>query len=342
MKSILDLLSSTRLFIALAALLLGAFALGGLFPQGLAPQQYQEMFGRVGASLVSRLGLHNVFASGWFLALLGAAGLNLLACTAARWQLIKTRPGVFLVHVAVLLLFAGGLVRGKFRTGGTLAMQTGETHSGYTEPEGGYAALPFTVKLKDFKITYWEPEKHLVHALDDEGGVVETAEAREGEPLALKTLAQGLKVLKFYSNFSIGRSGPVSLDDSRANPALTLAPEKGKAGRPIYLFSRFPDYHGTAGNTGARLVYELRGGRVKQFVSSIDIMEGGQVVKEAALSVNSPLYYKGYRLYQSGFDEKNPRFSSIQVAKDPSVLVIYAGFALLMAGLTLAFRKELL
>jgi len=315
---------------------------GQVLPPQFAPQQYQEMFGRVGASLVSRLGLHDVFSSAWFLALLAAAGINLLACTASRWQLIKTRPGVFLVHLSVLLLFAGGLVRGTFRTGGTLAMQTGETHGGYTLPQGGYVPLPFAVRLKDFKITYWEPEKHLVHALNDEAGVMETVEAEEGKPLAFKTLAQELKVLKFYPNFSIGRSGPVSLDDSRSNPALTLAAGKGKQVRPIYLFARFPDYHGTAGNTGVRLIYELRGGRVKQFESSIDILENGSVVKEASISVNSPLYYKGHRLYQSGFDEGNPRFSSIQVARDPSVPLIYAAFALLMAGLTLAFKKELL
>lgn len=342
MKNILDSLSSTRLFIALAVLLLGAFALGGLFPQGLAPQQYQEMFGRVGASLVARLRLHDVFSSGWFLALLAAAGINLLACTASRWRLIKVRPGVFLVHLSVLLLFAGGLVRGNFRTGGTLAMRTGETRGGYTLPAGGYVALPFEVKLKDFRITYWEPEKHLVHALNGEGEVLETVEAAEGKPLAFKALALGLKVLKFYPNFSIGRSGPMSLDDSRSNPALTLMPEKGRTARPVYLFSRFPDYHGTAGNTGVRLIYELRGGRVKQFESAVDILEDGKVVKEAAISVNSPLYYKGHRLYQSGFDESDPRFSSIQVARDPSVALIYAGFALLMAGLTLAFKKELL
>jgi hypothetical protein len=256
--------------------------------------------------------------------------------------MIRTRPGVVLVHLSVLLLFAGGLVRGNFRASGTLAMRTGETRGGYTLPEGGYVALPFEVRLRDFKITYWEPEKHLVHALDEDGELLETVEAREGAPLPFKALALGLKVLKFYPNFSIGRSGPVSLDDSRSNPALTLVPEKGRAARPLYLFSRFPDYHGTAGNTGVRLVYELKGGRVKQFESTVEILENGKVAREAAVSVNSPLSYKGHRLYQSGFDENDPGFSSLQVARDPSVGLIYAGFALLMAGLTLAFKKELL
>ena len=336
---ILDALSSVKLFFALCALLLAAFLAGGLFPQGLAPDQYREMFGRVGAAWLLKARLNDVFSSPWFLALMAGAAVNLLACTIKQWRLIKLRPGVFLTHVAVILIFIGGTVRGFSRVSGTLALQTGETRSEFTGADGKPVPLPFAVALKDFKVTYWEGETHLLHAFHGEE-LVETLEVKEGSDAVFLNVPVKLKVLKFYPNFGIGPDGPYSNGETRANPALTILPG-GKNARPQYLFARYPDYHGAQDGMGIRLIYENRPGRIKQFESAIAISEGGALKLEKAISVNSPAYYRGYRLYQAGYDADNPRFSSIQVSLDRSVWIIYAGFALLMFGLTLAFWKEI-
>ena len=150
-----------------------------------------------------------------------------------------------------------------------------------------------------------------------------------------------IKVLKYYPNFNIGPSGPFSNGEVRANPALTIVDNSGKNAKPQYLFARYPDYHGAQDKSGIRLVYENRPGRIKQFESRLAISEGGDLKMEKTISVNSPAYYLGYRLYQSGYDEGNPGFSSIQVSLDRSVWIMYSGFALLMLGLTMAFWKEI-
>ena len=49
------------------------------------------------------------------------------------------------------------------------------------------------------------------------------------------------------------------------------------------------------------------GGNIKQYISSVSIIEDGQVVDEQQISVNTPLRRHGYRLYQSSYDPSSPR-----------------------------------
>ena len=46
-------------------------------------------------------------------------------------------------------------------------------------------------------------------------------------------------------------------------------------------------------------------GAPKDYVSTIEIIEGGKVLLEKNIRVNDPLYYKGTRIYQSGYGQKN-------------------------------------
>ena len=338
---ILNLLSSVKIFIIMAALVLAACFIGGVLPQGLQPREYEAMFGQVAGLLVTKSGLSNVFSSVWFLMLMTGAAVNLLACTVKQWKFIRLRPGVFLTHLAMMLVFSGAAVRGIARVSGTMSMETGETRAEFEDAAGKIIALPFAVSLKDFRVTYWEEEKHFIHAVGSDAQTVESVEVREGGVVEFKTVPLKIKVVRFYPHFSIGPAGPFNSGESRMNPALTIVEMNEKPSRPQYLFARYPDYHGGGDRPGVRLVYELRSGKIKQFESHIVITEDGALKHEKTISVNSPAHYRGYRLYQAGYDADNPEFSGIQVAKDPSVNIIYSGFALLMAGLTLAFWKEI-
>lgn len=345
---LINTLASVKFFFTLSALMLAAFLLGGVIPQGEPPQAYAEMFGRLGGAWVMNLRFNNVFSSSWFLALMAGGFLNMLACTVKQWKVLRLRPGVFLSHLGVMLMFVGGAVHGLFSVRGTLALETGQVRAEFDGDSGGSVALPFEVTLKDFQIRYWEQEKHVIHALKkfDEPGhegedLLESLEAAPGAEAHFKAPAAGLAVLKFYPNFSIGNDGPVSVDEARENPALTVRLLGDKAGKTSYLFANMPDFHGVPSLDGIRYVYEYQPGRVKQFESRIAVLEDGAEKMEKIISVNSPAGYKGYRFYQSGYDPKRPGFSSIQVSKDPSVAFIYAGFALLMIGLTMAFWKEM-
>ncbi len=348
MTKLLNYLSSIRLFFALSALMLAAFLLGGVIPQGESPEAYQELLGRAGGALVMTLRLNNVFYSSWFLALMAGGFLNMLACTVKQWKVLRLRPGVFLSHLGVMLMFVGGAVHGRFAVRGIMALETGQVRKEFDSDASGSVALPFEVTLKNFQIHYWDQEKHVIHALKkcDEPGhegedLLESVEVTPGGNAQFKAAGTELAVLKFYPNFSIGNSGPATLDEARSNPALAVKFTGSKAAKPSYLFANHPDFHGAQDSAGIRYVYEYNPGRIKQFESRIAFMEGGVEKLEKSINVNSPAAYKGYRLFQSGYDPKNPNFSSIQISKDPSVKFIYAGFAALMIGLTMAFWKEI-
>ena len=360
---LINTLSSIKFFFALSGLMLAAFLLGGVIPQGESPQAYQEMFGRIGGVWVMNLRLNSVFSSFWFLALMAGGALNMLACTVKQWKTLKLRPGVFLSHLGIILMFVGGGVQGLFSVRGTLALEKGQTKGEFAGNKGTSVAMPFEVLLKDFNIRYWDQEKHIIHALkkcEDTGHsddhLLESVEVEPGKDAHFKSVAADLTVLKFYPNFSIGDSGPVTVNEARENPALAVKLVDGKtghksqitsrkakpaAGKPSYLFANHPDFHGVQDVLGIRYIYEYNPGRVKQFESRIAFLEGGVEKFEKLINVNSPASYKGYRLYQSGYDPKNPNFSSIQISRDPSVMFIYAGFTVLMIGLTWAFWREM-
>lgn len=343
--------------------MLAAFLIGGVIPQGESPKAYQEMFGRIGGDWIMNLRLNNIFSSFWFLALMACGALNILACTIKQWKVLKLRPGVFLSHLGIMLMFIGSAVHGLFTERGTLALETGQAKSEFAGNKGASVALPFEVLLKNFQIHYWDAEKHIIHALKKCGepghngeDLLESVEVEPGRDAHFKSAAADLTVLKFYPNFSIGDSGPATLNEARENPALAVKLKDGKTGyksqvishksklaaaKASYLFANHPDFHGVPETAGIRYIYEYRPGRIKQFESRIAFLEGGVEKLEKLINVNSPAGYKGYRFYQSGYDPKNPKLSSIQVSKDPSVMFIYAGFAVLMIGLTWAFRKEM-
>ncbi|MDP2866254.1 MAG: cytochrome c biogenesis protein ResB [Elusimicrobiota bacterium] len=345
---LMNTLASVKFFFILSALMLAAFLLGGVIPQGQSPEAYQEMFGRLGGAWVANLRFDNVFSSYWFLALMAGGFLNMLACTVKQWKVLKLRPGVFLSHLGVMLMYVGGGVHGVFAEKGVLALEKGQVRGEYSRYDGASAAMPFEVMLKNFLVHYWDQEKHIVHALkkcDDPGhtgeDLLESVEITPGQDAHFASEAADLSIIKFYPNFSIGNAGPMTIDESRQNPALSVKVAGAKAGKSTYLFANHPDFHGAQDAAGVRYVYEYNPGRIKQFESRIAFLEGGVEKFEKLINVNSPASFKGYRLYQSGYDPKNPNFSSIQISKDPSVLFIYAGFAVLMIGLTMAFWKEM-
>lgn len=69
------------------------------------------------------------------------------------------------------------------------------------------------------------------------------------------------------------------------------------------------------------------------FVSHVDIGDAsGKTIKEARISMNHILKYKGYRFYQSDYDEEGD--SVLSVAHDPwGIGVTYAGYLLLFVAL---------
>lgn len=91
-------LTSVRLAL-LSLLLVGLGSiLGTVLPQQQAGEFYQEKFGSVGAALIGRLGLDDVYRSPIFLSFIALLLLNLIACSLKRlpevWRQVQSQPSL--------------------------------------------------------------------------------------------------------------------------------------------------------------------------------------------------------------------------------------------------------
>jgi cytochrome c biogenesis protein ResB len=120
-----------------------------------------------------------------------------------------------------------------------------------------------------------------------------------------------------------GERGTMVLETGRSSDTFVSPGEKTKLPFGVRL---------------ARLQVERHpAGPVTSLRSTLQILDGGRPVKEAVVQVNRPLSHEGYTFFQSSYDRERAQWSGIEVVHDPGVPLVYAGYALLVAGLILTF-----
>jgi cytochrome c biogenesis protein len=96
--------------------------LGVMIGQNLPPEAYTERYGDAVGGLVYRAGLTDIFTSWYFLGLSAVLAASLLACSAGRLRKLArargrgwlSRAGSLLLHVALVVIIAGGVVTAVF------------------------------------------------------------------------------------------------------------------------------------------------------------------------------------------------------------------------------------
>ena len=162
-------------------------------------------------------------------------------------------------------------------------------------------------------------------------------------PLSTGNPNDGFRVKNLYPDGSLLQATPASRSDQWRNPVAKLNIWGGSfpAAKDIFLFP------GQGNNRGFFMIpqsdYFLafasnKDKETKYWKSQVSILDpSGQISKQANIQVNQPLYYKGYRFYQTDYDPKNPRYSGIGVSHVPGLYIVYAGFYLMMAGILIMF-----
>jgi cytochrome c biogenesis protein ResB len=351
---------------ALTVVLLLALACiaGTVIPQGSQVETYlSQPGGHPVISVLSALGLTRVFYSWWFVGLLFALAASLMVCTGRRFCAIKFATGAkrlrvigsFITHVSLLLILAGGVVRVLWGQKGTMQLHEGQIVN-QAEGPGGVLVLPFSIRLTKFELEYHKnpaasagapadqllvqwADKNLETQFPVEVGVEHTVGT---DP------AFSIKVLRSVPDFSIdGETGDVkSRSEMPNNPAVQIAITGGGATNTQWVFARFADFGGHGG-AGMPLKFRflaappsemgMQGGAIKAFKSTIDVIENDVVVGTRTIAVNAPLSWGGFAFYQISYNPDDLRWSVLQVVRDPGIPIVYAGFALMMAGLTLVF-----
>jgi hypothetical protein len=85
----------------------------------------------------------------------------------------------------------------------------------------------------------------------------------------------------------------------------------------------------------------LKDREMEYYKSELSVVDAeGKVRKSETIVVNEPMYFGGYRFYQTDYDPNNPAYSGIGISREPGLPVIYFGFAVLAAGCFLMFYNR--
>ncbi|MEE9487502.1 MAG: cytochrome c biogenesis protein ResB [Candidatus Brocadiales bacterium] len=179
------------------------------------------------------------------------------------------------------------------------------------------------------------PDNKRVFTFIKDNKVVETTDWELEKKYAIGDTDHVLAVSKFYPHFSLKQS-VVNRSDELNKPALHVE-VNGPAGpleNWIFADAKQPTPY-LDGNFF--LLYEQFGENIKDWKSTLRVIDGGEVVLEKTIEVNDPLKYGGFSFYQSSYDPENPKISGLQVARDPGIAMVYTGFSTLCFGIIFIF-----
>ncbi|HUJ08896.1 MAG TPA: cytochrome c biogenesis protein ResB [Verrucomicrobiae bacterium] len=364
--SLLNRLASVKFAVALVVVIVVCCVIGTIVPQGADAGRYLARHPKSAARFDSleKLGFTHVFSSGWFIGLICGLAASVAVCSARRLGTVRRTTGFsrgrafgsMFTHISFLLILMGAVIRGVWGQKGYVEFHEGQTVAQFVTGQGPQP-LPFSIHLSSFEIeTYNQksapslagsallvtrPEKNLEAAFPIKLGVEQSFDEFK------------ITILKYVPDFVVDTQTHevASRSDQPRNPAILVAVAGPTYSNHRWLFAKFPGFVMHTPDSKAtdpsplQMVYRddaMRGkalpnAPIKSFKSTLQILNGNTVVKSKTIEVNDPISYKGYTLYQSGYDPNDLTYTSLQVVKDPGVVVVYAGFWLMIAGLFIVF-----
>jgi ResB-like family len=346
--------------------------LGTLILQGRPLQEYPLKYGLAGDLIVAAR-LDDIFHSLWFACLVALFFAGVVNSALLRWPVKLRNLGFFTCHVGLVTSLVGaGLscyfaVRGRVEmfADGSTVNQVYVTRSGQVQVKGYDAAgnaipatapLGFDLRLDQFdlvryateyRIGYYEPKARadgrmdwrLLASFDPEPGVKHLLPG--GNSFTLGRLWTDYQPGDEAANVAQAKD---AARGAMKNPAAVLqvrAEGGASASRPLVALGG-ENY--LAVPPGARqprgmLTFERREEEAKSYQSHVTALSG-KAEQKALVAVNEPFTFQGWTFYQVNFDPKNPKYSGLEAVHDPGVNYVFAGFALIIAGVFYMFYVE--
>jgi len=200
-EPIYKLFRSTKFAVVLVLYLAVTSALSTLVPQGKDLSFYYSSYSPALAWLIKTTRFYNFFKSVWFLYPLAVFFLNLLTCTTVRiskWlrRGAKNRFGPDIIHIGILLLMIGGILRLNGRTESMVYLREGDS----TQLPGGYELYLDgfeSLKYEDGRPKDWYS---YVRVMND-NGYVKASRIEVNRPLRIDRLT--LYQSSFNEDFSV-------------------------------------------------------------------------------------------------------------------------------------------
>lgn len=267
---------------------------------------------------------------------------------------LRKRISLLLIHLGFVLVLAGGMMGSDLGLDltnrmfndsvfprGMIQLQPGQSTNLVATGSDGIAELPFFIRLKDAYLDYYDTAVIRFHVI---GQNAYDIPAKEGETITLSDDLGTVTVAKAYSNFKLrkeeGAMVPYDSNEPGSNPAweLVLTAPGGQT-KSYFVFERIPMHPVPHSMFHAEY---LRPQMVKDYKSTLEVIDENKVVKETTIEVNKPLYYGGYHFYQNtfAFNQAGP-VSGIEVTSSRGVWTVFIGYGLIFLGLVSRFWTKL-
>ncbi len=247
--------------------------------------------------------------------------------------------GFFLNHFGLwLIVLAGSLGAGDLKRINIYVDEGESVWYGYTKNRQPYE-LPFTVKLIDFDIEYFNPKIAYIESRSfkiPEGIENNLSMMKEGEEIEIASwLIRIEEFMKGAKKDSTGKYYP-SVDTS-AVPVAKIRAENISTGdiREGYISSggimKAPSFL----QLNERYSLAMVPPEPQEYSSELEIMDADGTIQQTRLIVNEPIKVKGWNLYQLSYDERLGKWSKLSVIeaiRDPWLPIIYIGIFMVIGG----------
>ncbi|HNQ89577.1 MAG TPA: cytochrome c biogenesis protein ResB [Verrucomicrobiota bacterium] len=293
--------------------------------------------------------------------LIGAVLLaNLVCASLQRFALRRDRIGLLLIHSGLILLLLGQLVTDLFAVESYIRLSEGQGRNYSEDPRHCELAVIDTTAA----------DHDVVVAIPD------TVLARR-RPITHPQLPFTLRIQQYWPNSipldttnapsAEPRFAPAPLEtraDHRNIPTVTLEFLDGSTPIGSWVASLWLEQAQAFQYQGRTYRLDLRPARYyKPFTLELvefnhDTYQGTDIPRsfsseirvinpatgenrQVRISMNNPLRYGGETFYQSGYDERDPRVTILQVVRNPGWLTPYVSCTLVGVGLALQFLGHL-
>ena len=344
-------------FIATLLFVLAVMAvLGTLILQMKPAAFYLTRYGLVGRLIVA-LRFDDIFHGLPFALLMALFGAAVIASALLRLPVKLRSAGFFLVHVGLMTSLAGAGASATLAIRGRIDLFAGgetATHVRVTqahEPTGEVAALGFDLHLDRFELVNYEPEFRVgyyeqVEVRDNRGARMDWKLKASFDPDLEKHRLPGGDSFRLKGIYPDFRPVPdpatqqVSFGTASQewkNPAVVLELNAGGLPKEQLMMAARPQAAFISPTRA--LIFERREKEVKAFVSHVTAAQG-QTRVQRTVSVNEPVTFNGWTLYQVNYNPQDPTYSGLDAVYDPGVFWVFLGFALICVGVFYMFYVE--
>jgi hypothetical protein len=252
-------------------------------------------------------------------------------------------PGLLFIHGGCVLVLAGSMWASRAGhalqvrlfgidkiPSGRMAIFEGQRENRVLVENGRVTfTLHFYIKLKDFRIEYYQPSYLRIQTPQ---GRTWTIPAETGKEISLGGDVGTVRIVRVFESFKINIEDGIgtAFDDPNAppNPALQVQiTSPGGDATSRYVFERFP------GHVHDEDELLLRYRRViRDYVSELQVVKDGDIVAEKNIEVNHPLHFGGYHFYQHSYDAEAGQYTILMVVSDTGLNLVYAGYLMLCGG----------